>query len=142
MGHRDNDLSCSLSSPTGGYNKGNDLLLSLSHSLCIQLRYIHIIQPHHTLLCPKSYLYTYEFRTIYTYGPKGLTRTDSRMCPFQQVEGGYHRAFSHPVHLTSHPEGPGSQQTPPSLRQGMSCESYLLPSCFQLVGCQYLGQHI
>ena len=23
--------------------------------------------------CPKSYLYTYDFRAIYTYGPKGLT---------------------------------------------------------------------
>ena len=31
-------ISCSLPSPTGGYNRGNDLLLSLSLTLCTQLR--------------------------------------------------------------------------------------------------------
>ena len=44
MGHKDNDLSCSLASPHGGYNRGNNLFLSHTLSLCIQLRSIHIIQ--------------------------------------------------------------------------------------------------
>ena len=97
-------------------------LLSLSLYLYAQLRTIHIqlqnIQPH-KLFCPKSYLYTYDFRVNYTYGPKGLTRTHSRLCPLQPAEEGYHQAFNRPVLLTSHPEGPVSQQTPPSLRHGM-----------------------
>ena len=112
---------------TMGKHRGNDLLhpffatrrlqwrqrpLSLSLSVTIH-SYTHTIQlimfNNINCFCPKSYLYTYDFRAIYTYGPKGLTRTHSRMCPFQPVEGGYHRAFSHPVLLTSHPEGPVSQ---------------------------------
>ena len=36
---------------------------SLSHSLCIQLHSIHIQQPyqHYESMCPKSYLYIYDF---------------------------------------------------------------------------------
>ena len=36
-------ISCSLPSPTGGYNRGNNLFLSLSHALCTQL---HSIMEH------------------------------------------------------------------------------------------------
>ena len=63
--------SCTPSSPHGGYNGGNDLLFSLSLTLS---------------LCVTIHIYTYDFRAIYTYGPKGLNRTHSRMCPFQPAE--------------------------------------------------------
>ena len=73
--------SCTPSLPHGGYNGGNDLSLSLSLSLTLYTvtRYSHMMQQlimlHSTLncFCLKSYLYTYDFRAIYTYGPKGLT---------------------------------------------------------------------
>ena len=65
------------------------LSLSLSHSVSIHsyalYTYNYKSVQQHKLFCPKSYLYTYDFRAIYTYGPKGLTRTHSRMCPFQPV---------------------------------------------------------
>ena len=73
-------------------HRGNDLLhlyfttrrlqwrqqpLSLSLYLYTQFRSVHIqLQKCSTTIncfCPKSYLYTYDFRAIYTYGPKGLT---------------------------------------------------------------------
>ena len=33
-----------------------------------------------TYVFPKSYLYTYDFRVIYTYGPKGLTGSYLHIC--------------------------------------------------------------
>ena len=55
---------------------------SLSHSLSITIHscalYTYnykVFNNNHFALCPKSYLYTYDFRAIYTYGPKGPTRT-------------------------------------------------------------------
>ena len=75
------------SSPTIGYNGGNDLILSLSLSLyivtlsltadCYTTSTTNNNDAHTNCFCPKSYLYT--------YGPKGLTRTHSHMCPFQPV---------------------------------------------------------
>ena len=98
--------SCTPSSPHGGYNEGNDLSLTIhSHML-----FTYNATTSTNCFCPKSYLYTYDFRAIYTYGPKGLTRTHSHMCPFQPAEEGYHRAFNHPILHTSYPEGPVSQQ--------------------------------
>ena len=65
------------------------LSLSRSHCHYTPLRTIHIYATtslHHlNCFCPKSYLYTYDFQTIYTYGPKGLTRTHSHICPFKPV---------------------------------------------------------
>ena len=64
--------------------------LSLSISLYTVTLYTHTTTKKCSTtlraLCPKSYLYTYDFQAIYTYGPKGLTRAHSRMCPFQLVE--------------------------------------------------------
>ena len=50
--------SCSISSPTGGFS-------SLSLSLCTTI--IQLTTTTTTSDCPKSYLYLYEFRTIYKY---------------------------------------------------------------------------
>ena len=81
-GSREATTSCTSTSSHGGYNGGNDLFLSLSLSLFHYTHlHTHTVQltiMFHTLstlscVCPKSYLYTYEFRAIYTYGPKGLT---------------------------------------------------------------------
>ena len=101
--------SCTPSSPRGGYNGGNNLSLSLSLSIHCYTLYNYKSVQQHKFFCPKSYLYTYDFRAIYTYGPKGLNRTQSCMCPFQPDEEGYHQAFNHPVLLTCHLEGPVSQ---------------------------------
>ena len=80
--------SCLLPSPHGGYNEATTSL-SLSHALSVHsyTRYAHTTTnvQQQLYVCPKSYLYTYDFRAIYTYGPKGLTRTHLRMCPFQSV---------------------------------------------------------
>ena len=77
------------SSPHGGYNRGNDLFFSLTplsiHRFSLFTHNITIMFNNINCFYPKSYLYTYDFRTIYTYGPKGLTRTHSHMCPFQPV---------------------------------------------------------
>ena len=74
--------SCTSTSPRDGYNGGNDLSVSLSLSLShavtlctVTLYTLTTTKVFNNILyvCPKSYLYTYEFRAIYTYGPKGLT---------------------------------------------------------------------
>ena len=64
------------------------LCLSLSRYPCTQLHAHYTTNNVKTFYCffPKSYLYTYDFQAIYTYGPKGLNRTHSRMCPFQPAE--------------------------------------------------------
>ena len=64
------------SSPHGGYNRGNDLFLSLCLSLCTQLLTFYIIQQttmfnNIIIGCPKSYLYSYDFRAIQRYSPRG-----------------------------------------------------------------------
>ena len=65
------------------------LSLSFSHSLSIHsyalYTYNYKSVQQHKLFFPKSYLYTYDFQAIYTYGLKRLTRTHSRLCPFQPV---------------------------------------------------------
>ena len=76
------------------------LSLSLTHSLTHSIQ-LHAIQLYSTTLnvfnyinalCPKSYLYTYDFRAIYTYGPKGPTRTHLHMCPLPSPYCGYYEA--------------------------------------------------
>ena len=65
--------SCTPSSPRGGYNGGNDLSLSLytvmlySHTTTKEM----LNKKNINFFCPKSYLYTYDFRAIYIYGPEG-----------------------------------------------------------------------
>ena len=49
-------------------------------------------------VCPKSYLYIYDFQVIYT------------CVPFQSVGSDRYRVFGHPVLPNFHPEGPVSQQ--------------------------------
>ena len=69
--------------------------LSLSIAVTIHTRYTTTkVFNNYLYVCPKSYLYTYDFRAIYTYGPKGPTigRED------------HHRALDHPV-LLSFPVG-------------------------------------
>ena len=112
-----------------GKHRSNDLLhpffttrwlqwrqrpLSLSHSLSLSLSHSRYTVTHYTtnaitinntkLFCPKSYLYTYDFRAIYTYDPKRLTRTHSRMCPFQTGREDHQRVLDHPV-LLNFPSG-------------------------------------
>ena len=85
------------------------LSLSLSLSLYTVTLYTHTttksVQRPTNCFCPKSYLYTYDFRAIYIDGPQRGSQEHINMCPFQLVEGHHHRFF-----LTSHPEGPISQQ--------------------------------
>ena len=97
--------SCTPSSPRGGYSGGNDLSLSLSlHSYALYTYNYKKMFNNPLTLCPKSYLYTYDFRPIYTYGPKGFTRAHLRMCPFQPGRGDHHRFLDHPV-LLNFPSG-------------------------------------
>ena len=67
--------------------------LSLSLSLC---HYTHALynylqkcnNKNMQNVCPKSYLYIYDFRVIYTYGPKGLTGTYLHICvPSNRSDG-------------------------------------------------------
>ena len=57
----------------GGYNGGNYLFLSLSLSLsrsnsahALYNYFLQKYQQPYENLCPKSYIYIYDFRTIYT----------------------------------------------------------------------------
>ena len=62
--HKGNDLSFNVFTTSGGYNRGNDLSLSLS--LCTlllsshlhqQVWPIHKMSNNHIKFCPRSYLY-------------------------------------------------------------------------------------
>ena len=66
--------------------------------------YLQKVQQLLLYVCPKSYLYTYDFWAIYTYGPKGPTRTHSHMCLLPIGREDHHRALDHPV-LLSFPSG-------------------------------------
>ena len=103
------------------------LSLSLTRSVQLTIQ-PHIIQS----MCPKSYLYTYDFRAIYINVHSD--RSDR----------------SGPVLFIFHPEGHVSQQTPPSLRHGMFAPirsaSDTLPACWVstpwsacLTRCQWCG---
>ena len=69
--------SCTSTSPRGGYNGGNDLSVSLSlslshcHSLYSYALYTNLQKCNNNNLYvfPKSYLYIYDFRVIYTCVP-------------------------------------------------------------------------
>ena len=111
--HRGNDLLSS-SSPhakvTVEAKTSHSLSLSLTLSLytrAIQLLLQKCSTTYNNVLCPKSYLYIYDFRVIYTCVPSNR-RTDRN------------RVFGFPVLHNFHPGGHVSQQTPPSLRHGMS----------------------
>ena len=118
--HRGNGLLLSFFATRDGYSRGNDLSfslsLTLSHVVSVHTRYTttHFTKVQQLLyiyplkVSPKLYLYIYDFRVIYT------------CVPFQSVESNRYRVFSHPVLPNFHLEGPVSQQTPPSLRHGMS----------------------
>ena len=112
---------------------GNYLSLSLSLTRSVQLTlYNYNIhqQQHNKSMCPKSYLYIYDFLAYL------------HMCPSQSVRTDRNRFLYQPVLCIFHPEGHVSQQTPPSLRHGMSFQTDVLPTHSQLVGCQHLGQHV
>ena len=82
-------ISCSLASPTGGYNRGNDLFLSHTHTLCTQLHSIstlHITYNKFAL----SHIYTNMTFGLFTkYGPSGLSGTYSHICPFHWRRGSH-----------------------------------------------------
>ena len=63
--------------------------LSLSLTMSLYTRAIQLLTTKNATttlyVCPKSYLYTYDFRAFYAYGPKAPTRTHLHMCPFQFV---------------------------------------------------------
>ena len=112
----------SSSSPhAAAVTRWRQLPLSLSPSLCtraIQPLYKYVTTT--ITFCALSHIYTYmTFRHIYICVlPIGRNRSE-------------------PVLRSA---GHVSQQTPPSLRHGMSLQSDLLPTRSQLVGCQHLGQ--
>ena len=93
----------------GSYNEGNDLThththsLSLTLSLCtrtIQLLYKSVTTTTKSV-CPKSYLYIYNFRVIYISVLPN--RSDG------SEPGHRNRVFGLPVLPNFHPEGPVSQ---------------------------------
>ena len=94
--------SCTPSSPHGGYDGGNDLSISLSLTLSV---YTVTLCTHTTTKCsttqlcirPKSYLYTYDFRAIYTYGPKRGSQEHIYICVPSNRSGDFHRVLDHPV---------------------------------------------
>ena len=112
---------------------GNDLSLSLSRSVQELLNNTTVITTAIKKLCSKSYLYLYDFSAYLHLCPP------NRSVPIGA--GSVMSRFS-ASSIRFHPEGHVSQQTPPSLRHGMSFQSDLLSACLQLVGSQHLGQHV
>ena len=114
---------------------GNDLSLSLSlsHSLTLCTTTLQLFNNSIQSVWPKSYLYLYDFSAYLHLCP-----------PNRSVPIGAGSAMSRfsTSCIRFHPEGHVSQQTPPSLRHGMSFQSDLLSACLQLVGTQHLGQHV
>ena len=106
--HRGNDLFPPLLRCTAVSMRQQPVLLSLSlcHSLYGYTLYTCNYKSVQLLLFvfPKSYLYTYDFRAIYTYGPKGPTRTHLHMGPLPIGRENHHRALDHPV-LLNFPSG-------------------------------------
>ena len=108
--------SCTSTSPRGGYNGGNDLSisLSLSHSHVVTLCTVTLYTLTYksatttTFMFALSNIYTYMTFGLFTHLSLKIGRTDRN------------QVFGHPVLPNFHPEGPVSQQTPPSLRHGMS----------------------
>ena len=76
--------SCTSILPRGGYNGGNDL--SLSHSLYTVMLCTHNNATTTPNVFAPSHIYTHMTFRLFTHmAPRGLTRTHSRMCPFQPV---------------------------------------------------------
>ena len=119
----------------GGYTveATTSLSLSLTVALTLCTPNFPIVQQHLENLCPKSYLYMYDFSAYLHLCPS------NRSVPIGA--GSVMSRFS-TSSIRFHPEGHVSQQTPSSLRHGMSFQSDLLSACLQLVGSQHLGQHV
>ena len=78
--------------------------LSLSHAVSVHTRYTTTYNNmfnNHMNVCPKSYLYIYDFRVIYIFV---LPNRSDRSEP-----GHRNRVFGLPVLPNFHPEGPVSQ---------------------------------
>ena len=124
-------LALPLFATLGGYNRGNYLSLSLSRSVQLTLYKNNNNNLNNiSKVCALSHISTYMTFGLFTQMSTPIGRTDRN------------RFLDQPVLCVIHPEGHVSQQTPPSLRHGMSLQSDLLLTRSQLVGCQHLGQHV
>ena len=134
--HRGNDLLSSFFATRGGYNEEATTSLSLPLSLSVQLTLYNsnnMLQHNTTTqkVCALSHIYAYmTFRHIY------ICVLTNRSGPISTGSG--IDRFT----VSSIRRDMFSQQTPPSLRHGMSLHSDLLPPRSQLVRCQHLGQHV
>ena len=125
--HRDNDLLSSSFATRGGYNEEATTslshTLSLSHALYNKL-YTKITTAfqHYESMCPKSYLYIYDF-SAYLH-----------MCPSQSVRTNRYRFWDRPVLFIFHPEGHVFPTL--SLFRVVVSPKFTLSTCLGLHKCQ------
>ena len=101
-------ISCSLASPTGGYNRGNVLFLShtLSHSTHLRTLYTYItLQQLYNI----SHIYTHITFRLFTHIAPGASLERIHICVPSSRSGEVTTGPSI-IRFSSHPEGPVSQQ--------------------------------